>query len=111
MPLTKITRGALGINIINQEKIDDDAVGAAELASDAVVNASVASGADIATSKISGLGTAATRAAEDTMTDGANLPDGAAIKAYGDSNWAGTSLAHGVTNWAATTATDLSITG
>jgi len=36
-----------------------------------------------------GLGTAATRAAEDTMTDGANLPDGAAIKAYGDSNWGG----------------------
>ena len=35
------------------------------------------------------IGTAATRAAEDTMTDGSNLPDGAAIKAYGDSNWAG----------------------
>jgi len=34
-----------------------------------------------------GLGTAATRAAEDSMTDGANLPDGAAIKAYGDTNW------------------------
>jgi hypothetical protein len=33
------------------------------------------------------LGTASTRDAEDTMTDGANLPDGAAIKAYGDSNW------------------------
>ena len=31
MPLTKITRGALGINIINQEKIDDDAVGSAEI--------------------------------------------------------------------------------
>ena len=34
-----------------------------------------------------GLGTAAERAAEDTLTDGSNLPDGAAIKAYGDSNW------------------------
>ena len=33
------------------------------------------------------IGTAATRAAEDTMTDGSNLPDGAAIKAYGDANW------------------------
>ena len=36
-----------------------------------------------------GLGSAATRAAEDTLTDGSNLPDGAAIKAYGDANWAG----------------------
>ena len=36
-----------------------------------------------------GLGSAATRVAEDTLTDGANLPDGAAIKAYGDANWAG----------------------
>jgi len=35
-----------------------------------------------------GLGTAATRNAEDTMTNGSNLPDGAAIKAYGDANWA-----------------------
>ena len=34
-----------------------------------------------------GLGSAATRAAEDTLTAGANLPDGAAVKAYGDSNW------------------------
>ncbi len=34
------------------------------------------------------LGTAATRNAEDTLTDGSNLPDGAAIKAYGDANWA-----------------------
>ena len=33
------------------------------------------------------LGTAADRAAEDTLTDGSNLPDGAAIKAYGDANW------------------------
>ena len=76
----------------------NDAVDADKLASDAVVNASVASDAAIATSKLSGaltavtssgLGTAAARAAEDTMTDGANLPDGAAIKAYGDTNWAG----------------------
>lgn len=36
-----------------------------------------------------GLGSAATRTAEDTLTDGSNLPDGAAIKAYGDANWAG----------------------
>jgi len=33
------------------------------------------------------LGSAATRSAEDTLTNGSNLPDGAAIKAYGDSNW------------------------
>ena len=36
-----------------------------------------------------GLGSAATRAAEDTMTDGGNLPDGHAVKAYGDANWSG----------------------
>ena len=36
-----------------------------------------------------GLGSAAIRNAEDTMTDGGNLPDGHAIKAYGDANWAG----------------------
>jgi len=35
------------------------------------------------------LGTAAIRDAEDTLTDGSNLPDGAAIKAYGDANWGG----------------------
>ena len=35
------------------------------------------------------LGSAALRAAEDTLTDGSNLPDGAAIKAYGDANWGG----------------------
>jgi len=35
------------------------------------------------------LGTAADRAAEDTLTDGSNLPDGAAIKTYGDANWSG----------------------
>jgi len=52
-----------------------------------IEDANIKSGAAIATSKISGLGTAATRAAEDTMTDGSNLPDGAAIKAYGDANW------------------------
>jgi len=38
---------------------------------------------------IAALGSAASRAAEDTLTDGSNLPDGAAIKAYGDANWAG----------------------
>ena len=37
------------------------------------------------------LGSAATRDAEDTMTDGAKLPDGAAIKTYGDSNWSSSS--------------------
>jgi len=36
-----------------------------------------------------GLGTASTRNAEDTLTNGSNLPDGAAIKAYGDTNWGG----------------------
>ena len=36
-----------------------------------------------------GLGSAATRAAEDSLTNGSNLPDGAAIKAYGDTNWGG----------------------
>lgn len=45
------------------------------------------SGATVRTSL--GLGSAALRAAEDTLTDGANLPDGAAIKAYGDANWSG----------------------
>ena len=39
-----------------------------------------------------GLGSAALRNAEDTMTDGSNLPDGAAIKTYGDANWAGSGL-------------------
>jgi len=34
-----------------------------------------------------GLGSAATRDAEDTLTDGSNLPDGAAIIAYGDDRW------------------------
>lgn len=37
-----------------------------------------------------GLSTAALRAAEDTMTDGSNLPDGHAIKVYGDANWSTT---------------------
>jgi hypothetical protein len=36
-----------------------------------------------------GLGTAATRNAEDTLTNGSNLPDGAAIIAYGNANWGG----------------------
>ena len=50
-----------------------------------------------------GLGTAAERAAEDTLTDGSNLPDGAAIKAYGDSNWsdAGTVTGGGANNYLA----------
>jgi len=39
-----------------------------------------------------GLGTAAVRAAEDTLTNGSNLPDGAAIKVYGDANWGVTGL-------------------
>jgi len=34
-----------------------------------------------------GLGTAAVRDAEDTLTDGANLPDGAAIKSYCDARY------------------------
>jgi len=34
-----------------------------------------------------GLGSAALRDAEDVLTDGSNLPDGAAIKTYGDANW------------------------
>src|SRR6056297_291394 len=34
-----------------------------------------------------GLGTASTRNAEDTLTDGANLPDGAAVKSYVDSRF------------------------
>lgn len=33
------------------------------------------------------IGSAATRDAEDTLTNGANLPDGAAIIAYGNANW------------------------
>jgi len=43
----------------------------------------------------SALGTASSRNAEDTLTDGSNLPDGAAIKAYGDANWGGGSLPDG----------------
>jgi len=35
------------------------------------------------------LGTAATRDAEDTLTNGSNLPDGAAIITYGTANWGG----------------------
>ena len=45
------------------------------------------------------LGSAATRTAEDTMTDGSNLPDGHAIKTYGDSNWGGA----GSDDWDGTT--------
>ena len=46
--------------------------------------------ADAATARTTlGLGSASERTAEDTLTDGANLPDGAAIKAYGDANWSG----------------------
>ena len=93
-----VTSAKIEDNAVDTEHLADDAIEAAELASDAVVNLSVASDAAIATSKLSGaltsvtssgLGTAAARAAEDTMTDGSNLPDGAAIKAYGDTNWAG----------------------
>ena len=36
----------------------------------------------------SSLGTASTRNAEDILTNGSNLPDGAAIITYGDANWA-----------------------
>ena len=36
-----------------------------------------------------GLGSAAQRNAEDVMTDGSLLPDGHAIKTYGDTNWSG----------------------
>jgi hypothetical protein len=44
-------------------------------------------------------GSAASRDAEDTLTDGSNLPDGAAIKAYGDSNWgAGEATTYAVLN-------------
>jgi hypothetical protein len=36
-----------------------------------------------------GTGTVVARNVEDTMTDGSNIPDGAAIKAYGDTYWLG----------------------
>jgi len=36
-----------------------------------------------------GLGSVATKTYNATMGDNANIPDGAAIKAYGDTNWAG----------------------
>jgi hypothetical protein len=36
-----------------------------------------------------GLASAALRTAEDTLTDGSNLPDGHAIKTYGNDNWGG----------------------
>jgi hypothetical protein len=46
--------------------------------------------ADVAAQRTTlGLGSAALRVAEDTLTDGSNLPDGAAIKTYGDTNWGG----------------------
>lgn len=47
------------------------------------------SGLDADTVDGSNPGTAFTRDAEDNMTDGSNLPDGHAIKVYGDANWAG----------------------
>lgn len=37
--------------------------------------------------KFESLGSASSRDAEDNMTDGANLPDGHAIKVYGDAHW------------------------
>lgn len=49
------------------------------------------------------LDTASTRAVEDTMTDGSNIPDGAAIKAYGDSNWSADDTAYNATSWDANT--------
>jgi hypothetical protein len=52
----------------------------------AVVGSIVVSG-NVDGKDISSFGTAVSRNAEDSMTDGANLPDGAAVKAYGDANW------------------------
>lgn len=50
--------------------------------------------ADAAAARVAlGLGTAATRAAEDTLTDGSALPDGAAVKTYVDDLVAGQPLA------------------
>jgi hypothetical protein len=40
------------------------------------------------------LGSAATRAAEDTMTSGSNLPDGAAVITYGNAHWGGGSMVY-----------------
>ena len=42
-----------------------------------------------------GLGSVATKTYNATMGDNANIPDGAAIKAYGDANWAGAPSAGG----------------
>ena len=55
------------------------------------------------------LGTAATRDAEDTLTDGSNLPDGAAIKAYGDAHWGGSSLYAGTGTFAGLSGATVSI--
>lgn len=45
--------------------------------------------AGVTVSDISDAGSAISRAAEDTLTNGANLPDGAAIITYGNANWSG----------------------
>jgi hypothetical protein len=46
--------------------------------------------ADVAAQRATlGLLSASLRNAEDTMTDGGNLPDGHAVKTYGDTNWGG----------------------
>ena len=71
-------------NAITNAKMADDAVGVAELSASGTASSSTFLRGDNAWTA---LGTASTRAAEDTLTDGANLPDGAAVKAYGDSNW------------------------
>lgn len=56
----------------------------------------------VTVSDISDAGSAISRAAEDTLTNGSNLPDGAAIIAYGDANWLG-----GSDNLGTATATDI----
>jgi hypothetical protein len=53
----------------------------------AVVNGGTGSSTASGARSNLGLGSAATRTAEDSMTNGSNLPDGAAVKAYGDANW------------------------
>ena len=89
----------LANNSVSQAQLDDDAVGADELAANAVVNASVASGAAIATSKLSGALTSvtshglATSATTDT-TSASNISSGTLAAARLPALSASFALAH-----------------
>ena len=69
MATTKVTANVLADNSVTQAKLEDDAVGADELAANAVVNASIASGAAIDMDKLDGdsLANAITDFAQDDL--------------------------------------------